>query len=65
MFREMLDGEASRNKQVILIMLEMGKGIVPKEAEDCQLRDLAGWIQQDAVSLSKEVHYVWHGVSGG
>lgn len=63
MFREMLDGEASRKKQVILIMLEVGKGIVPKEVEDRRLRDLAGWIQQDAILLSEEVHYVWHGLS--
>lgn len=63
MFRIFLDEETLRNTQVILIMLEMGKGIVPIEAEERQLRDLAGWIQQDAALLAENVSYVWHGLS--
>jgi len=63
MFRSFMKEETSRKKQVILIMVEMGKGIVPIEEENRRIRDLAGWIQQDAVSLSEEVHYVWHGLS--
>ncbi|WP_416148846.1 bifunctional adenosylcobinamide kinase/adenosylcobinamide-phosphate guanylyltransferase [Salipaludibacillus sp. HK11] len=63
MFRDFIEEESRKNKQVILIMLEMGKGIVPIAAEDRLLRDLAGWIQQDAAALSDEVVYVWHGLS--
>ncbi|WP_280770265.1 bifunctional adenosylcobinamide kinase/adenosylcobinamide-phosphate guanylyltransferase [Salipaludibacillus daqingensis] len=63
MFKELINEETIRNKQVILIMLEMGKGIVPVEGEDRRMRDLAGWIQQDAASLSTDVFYVWHGLS--
>lgn len=63
MFRELIKEERLRDKHVMLIMLEMGKGIVPLQAEDRRLRDLAGWLQQDAASLSEEVLYVWHGLS--
>ncbi|MCE7791612.1 bifunctional adenosylcobinamide kinase/adenosylcobinamide-phosphate guanylyltransferase [Salipaludibacillus sp. CUR1] len=55
--------EEFRGVRVCLIMLEMGKGIVPAEAEDRALRDLHGWLQQDAARLSEEVYYVWHGLS--
>jgi adenosylcobinamide kinase / adenosylcobinamide-phosphate guanylyltransferase len=52
-----------RNNQIILIMLEMGKGIVPLQKEERRLRDLAGWIAQDAANISDEVHLVWNGLS--
>lgn len=63
LLRNILFEESRRNKHVILVMLEMGKGIVPVQAEDRRLRDLAGWIQQDAALLSEDVIYVWHGLS--
>ncbi|SER83349.1 bifunctional adenosylcobinamide kinase/adenosylcobinamide-phosphate guanylyltransferase [Salipaludibacillus aurantiacus] len=55
--------EERHGGKACLIMLEMGKGIVPAEAEDRALRDLHGWLQQDAAKLSREVYYVWHGLS--
>lgn len=49
--------------QFILIMLEMGKGIVPLEEKDRKTRDIMGWLQQDAVKFSEEVYYMWHGLA--
>jgi len=46
-----------------LIMLEMGRGIVPLEKENRMWRDLAGWILQDAAKKSSEVTYVWNGLA--
>lgn len=62
LFQELLEAEAKREESVILIMLEIGKGIVPIHETDRKLRDIAGWIQQDAAAVSKEVIYVWHGL---
>ncbi|WP_202080358.1 bifunctional adenosylcobinamide kinase/adenosylcobinamide-phosphate guanylyltransferase [Caldalkalibacillus salinus] len=47
---------------VILIMLEMGRGVVPMDKSDRDLRDLCGWLLQDATQLSERVLYVWHGL---
>ena len=44
-------------------MLEMGKGIVPLQKKDRRLRDIIGWIAQDAAQLSDQVVYVWNGLS--
>ncbi|MGJ9385647.1 bifunctional adenosylcobinamide kinase/adenosylcobinamide-phosphate guanylyltransferase [Salipaludibacillus sp. CF4.18] len=62
LFQEILEEEAKRDETVILIMLEIGKGIVPINETDRKLRDVAGWIQQDAAEAAKEVFYVWHGL---
>lgn len=48
--------------RVILIMLEIGRGIVPIERERRELRDACGWLLQDAAELSNEVWYAWHGL---
>lgn len=50
------------NQQIVLIMLEMGRGIVPISREERILRDLCGWILQDATTIAKEVYYCWHGL---
>ena len=55
--------EKRRDHKLVLIMLELGKGIVPMDKEDRRLRDLAGWIAQDAAEISDEVHYMWNGLS--
>ncbi|UOK56224.1 bifunctional adenosylcobinamide kinase/adenosylcobinamide-phosphate guanylyltransferase [Bacillus sp. OVS6] len=44
-------------------MLETGKGIVPISAEERRMRDLLGWIQQDAAALCNDVYHVWHGMA--
>ncbi|EPC00532.1 hypothetical protein L861_06215 [Litchfieldella anticariensis FP35 = DSM 16096] len=49
--------------QVVLIMLEMGRGIVPLDVGDRRLRDLAGWLAQDAATHCEHVWYVWNGLA--
>ena len=48
---------------VYLIMLEVGRGIVPMEANQRRLRDIMGWVQQSAVKEATTVTYIWHGLS--
>lgn len=48
--------------EVVLIVPEVGRGIVPVEAEQRRLRDLAGWLAQDAGRLAQQVWYVRHGL---
>lgn len=55
--------ESQREEKVILIMLEMGRGIVPLSVEDRHVRDCMGWILQDAVEMADQVIYVWHGLN--
>ncbi|MFC4322244.1 bifunctional adenosylcobinamide kinase/adenosylcobinamide-phosphate guanylyltransferase [Litchfieldia salsa] len=62
-FLRLLEEERNRNSQITLIMLEIGKGIVPLQKDERSLRDLSGWIAQDAASLSTEVYYMWNGLS--
>ncbi|MCG7599890.1 bifunctional adenosylcobinamide kinase/adenosylcobinamide-phosphate guanylyltransferase [Halomonas sp. McH1-25] len=50
---------------VVLIVLEMGRGIVPLDAGERRLRDLAGWLAQDAASMAERVWYVWNGLVQG
>ena len=55
--------EKKRNMPIVLVMLEVGSGIVPIQKNDRMLRDVMGWIAQDAVKMSDEVVYVWNGLS--
>jgi adenosylcobinamide kinase/adenosylcobinamide-phosphate guanylyltransferase len=48
---------------IVLIMLEMGRGIVPLESQQRKQRDVAGWVLQDAAKLADEVLYVWNGLA--
>ncbi|MGG4489088.1 bifunctional adenosylcobinamide kinase/adenosylcobinamide-phosphate guanylyltransferase [Metabacillus idriensis] len=54
---------AELEREVIMIMLETGKGIVPISEKERTTRDLLGWIQQDAAALCKDVYYIWHGLA--
>lgn len=55
--------ESTHGMEIVLIMLEMGRGIVPLDADDRRLRDLAGWLAQDAATRSEKVWYVWNGLT--
>lgn len=59
---EICEVEKSYHKTAILIMLEMGRGIVPLHREDRDLRDIAGWLLQYATNKADTVHYCWHGL---
>ncbi len=53
----------SSSQELILIMLEVGRGIVPINVHDRRLRDVMGWIQQDAVKMANKVTSIWHGLA--
>jgi len=59
----MMAEEETRNDSIVLIMIEMGRGIVPVNKDERRLRDIAGWVAQDAAQLSEQVYYVWNGLS--
>ena len=61
-FREWL-GSLQSPENTVLIMLEIGKGIVPIEEQNRRLRDVIGWIQQEAVKQADTVINVWHGLA--
>lgn len=54
---------AACDGEVVLILPEIGRGIVPMEAADRRLRDLAGWLAQDAAARAEAVWYVRHGLA--
>lgn len=60
---ELKEEERKSGNEVVLIMLEIGRGIVPVNKQERRLRDIAGWILQDAAKLADEVYYVWHGMN--
>jgi adenosylcobinamide kinase/adenosylcobinamide-phosphate guanylyltransferase len=60
-FRLLKEEEQKRENEIVLIMLEIGRGIVPLQKDERTLRDLVGWITQDAAEVADEVYYVWNG----
>ena len=56
------EGEAGAIGEIVLIIPEVGRGIVPMDARERQLRDLAGWLAQDASAACTAVWYVRHGL---
>ncbi|MDX5378045.1 MAG: bifunctional adenosylcobinamide kinase/adenosylcobinamide-phosphate guanylyltransferase [Halomonas sp.] len=54
--------EAEQGGQAVLILLEMGRGIVPLGRQNRRLRDLNGWLAQDAAARCERVWYVWNGL---
>ncbi|RCV91210.1 bifunctional adenosylcobinamide kinase/adenosylcobinamide-phosphate guanylyltransferase [Billgrantia montanilacus] len=57
-----LEAERDLGLTMILVLAEIGRGIVPMAHRDRRLRDLAGWLGQDAASLAEQVWYVRHGL---
>lgn len=65
-WREALDALATQRPdggETLLILDEMGRGIVPMAAEDRRLRDLNGRLAQDAAARCAAVWYVRHGLA--
>lgn len=54
--------ERRQGIEVIVIVEEVGRGIVPMAPEGRRLRDLAGWLAQDAAKRARQVWYVRHGL---
>ncbi|WP_168013344.1 bifunctional adenosylcobinamide kinase/adenosylcobinamide-phosphate guanylyltransferase [Halomonas salinarum] len=59
----MVEAERQGCGEIVLIVPEMGRGIVPMAVEDRRLRDLAGWLAQDAAARAEAVWYVRHGLA--
>ncbi|OIJ21350.1 hypothetical protein BKP45_00785 [Anaerobacillus alkalidiazotrophicus] len=55
--------EQKRNDTIVIIMLEVGRGIVPINKEERRVRDLLGWLLQDVANHANDVQYVWHGLA--
>ncbi|MAY72290.1 MAG: adenosylcobinamide kinase [Halomonas sp.] len=62
-WRQAFAGWASSPAQCVLVLDEVGRGIVPVDPAQRRLRDLMGWLSQDAVRLASQVHYVRHGLT--
>lgn len=60
--KAMVEAEGRGRGEIVLILPEMGRGIVPMAVEDRRLRDLAGWLSQDAAAHAEAVWYVRHGL---
>ncbi|MGY4876309.1 bifunctional adenosylcobinamide kinase/adenosylcobinamide-phosphate guanylyltransferase [Vreelandella aquamarina] len=58
-----LDDKAqAQGSALVLIMNELGKGIVPIERNERRLRDVNGWLSQDATAQATQVFCVRHGL---
>ncbi|WP_306169333.1 bifunctional adenosylcobinamide kinase/adenosylcobinamide-phosphate guanylyltransferase [Halomonas sp. MMSF_3323] len=62
-WREVFAGWASSPGRRVLVLEEVGRGIVPVDPAQRRLRDLMGWLSQDAVRLASQAHYVRHGLT--
>ena len=61
--KEAITRIVSVQQDIVLIMLEIGRGIVPVKKEDRRLRDLMGWLQQHFVGQADRAVYIWHGLA--
>lgn len=57
------EAEREGRGEVVLILPEVGRGIVPMDPAQRRLRDLVGWLGQDAAARADEVWYVRHGLA--
>ncbi|QFU02368.1 Bifunctional adenosylcobalamin biosynthesis protein CobU [Halomonas sp. THAF5a] len=62
-FEALREAEREARGEVVLILPEVGRGIVPMDPAERRLRDLAGWLGQDAAARADEVWYVRHGLA--
>lgn len=49
--------------QVIVIVTEMGRGIVPIDPQERQLRDTCGRVYQQLFKVSEHVTRIWYGLA--
>ena len=50
-------------RDVIVILTDIGRGIVPIDAEQRQLRDACGWLYQRLMAEADEVTRIWYGLT--
>ncbi len=63
MLDALAEASCAAGSEVVLILDEMGRGIVPMAPETRRLRDLNGWLAQEAAARSEVVWYVRHGLA--
>ncbi|WP_026673209.1 bifunctional adenosylcobinamide kinase/adenosylcobinamide-phosphate guanylyltransferase [Alkalihalobacterium bogoriense] len=55
--------ELEKSRKFIIIGSDVGKGVVPIEAENRKWRDYVGWFYQDLVNVCDRVDVIWYGLS--
>ncbi|WP_102693126.1 bifunctional adenosylcobinamide kinase/adenosylcobinamide-phosphate guanylyltransferase [Rummeliibacillus pycnus] len=53
----------AKKHQIIIIATEMGRGIVPINPQDRQLRDTLGRLYQQLFAVSDHVTRIWYGLA--
>ena len=53
-----------KKHQIIIIATEIGRGIVPIDQQDRQLRDTLGRLYQQLFAVSDQVTRIWYGLAG-
>jgi adenosyl cobinamide kinase/adenosyl cobinamide phosphate guanylyltransferase len=54
--------EVILNREVILILTDIGRGIVPIDGKQRQLRDTCGRLYQRLIDEAEEVTRIWYGI---
>ncbi|MGG0656571.1 bifunctional adenosylcobinamide kinase/adenosylcobinamide-phosphate guanylyltransferase [Rummeliibacillus pycnus] len=52
-----------KKHQIIIIASEIGRGIVPIDQQDRQLRDTLGRLYQQLFAVSDQVTRIWYGIA--
>ncbi len=60
--KELQCAATTHHTTLIIIVNEVGRGIVPMERSQRRLRDLNGWFSQDMAEGAEQVWYVRHGL---
>lgn len=55
--------KAIEGKDVIFILTDIGRGIVPMDAEQRKLRDACGRLYQQLIAQADEVTRIWYGLA--
>lgn len=50
------------NKETIVILTDIGRGIVPMDTAERRLRDVCGRLNQKLVAQAEEVTRIWYGI---
>lgn len=66
--RELIDSwlvweQGKAERQLVIIGVDMTKGIVPMDAVERQWRDMTGWFYQDLVERADRVEQIWYGIN--
>lgn len=61
--QEWLSWAKEANHELIIVGVDMSKGVVPADATLRKWRDVTGFIYQDMVKHCRVFHYVWYGIA--